>query len=361
MEATTQDETRWVSLDIGPFADQGELLQFALLLEQAPGVGQLDLLDADPETARFAVRYRSASELATALTRLPDYRIKPIALANMVSAEIEDPRRPALLILPAAAGGAWWTGRWWARMAGAVGAVAAAAGIFYFALSGDTPAFTPEPARTATPAVVASAPAVPTVATPAAPAPVASATPSPTATVVPAVPAATPAATASATPVVTPSPTATPSPTPIPIVTARYSGPFTAGLGIIRAANGCRWQVNITGNLAMSLTPDANGRSGPASMDGNVEYEVYETPANATCNPLVAPISASGTASGNGTINASLTGDRGLSITAALAAQGNSLAGNLWLERTLTTVSSFGNTTEVRSGTAPAISLSRID
>lgn len=359
------EETRWVSLDIGPFEDQNELLQFALLLEQAPGVGQLDLLDADPETALFAVRYRSAAELATALTRLPDYHIKPIALANMVSAQIEDPRRAAFLLLPtaAAAGGGWWSTRWWPRFAGAVGAVAAAAGIFYLAVAG-APSFTSAPARTSTPAVVASVPSAQPSAAPAAPSPVASAT-----VAAPAVPSATPATPTAAPPVpsATPSPTAsptatpTPIPTPIPVQVANYGGRFTTSLGIVQAANGCRWNVNLSGDLVLALTPGSGGLSGPATMNGEITYIVAETPAGATCNPATAPVSASGSASGSGTINATLEGERGLNMNLAVTEQNGSLGGNLSLERTINTNSTFGNTSEVRTGTVPTISLARID
>ncbi len=91
-------ESRWVSLDIGPFPDQQRLLAFAAMLEAAPGVGQVDLIDADLRTALFAVRFRSAEEFSTLIAHLPGYRIAPTTLANMVSARIKT-RNPLAAIM----------------------------------------------------------------------------------------------------------------------------------------------------------------------------------------------------------------------------------------------------------------------
>ncbi len=361
---------RSVSVDVGPFDDQADLLQFAILLESEPTLGAIDLIDAEPESALFVVRARSAGEVAALLAGLPDYAITATTFGNMVSAKIEPARKAAAILYaapihaaPRAAAGAIYVAaapkRWWRRAALAVVMGTAAAGILLVSLNG-VPMFRSTTAPQTRPVLNA----VPAVNAPTeTPAPVSTARP---ATSVAAAPVAAPSATAAPaqTPAV-PSATATPVPTatatPVPVVSQRYTGSFSAALGSIRALNGCVWETPLSGSISMNLNRAADGSlSGQARMNGTVAYRVTETPSGATCNASSVQIEASGTADAvGGAVSASLSGVRELVVTFNGVLQGDSVVGDMTFQRVLSTASSFGNTSETRIATIAGVTLSR--
>lgn len=362
---------RPVSVDIGPFEDQAGLLGFAMLLETAPGIGHIDLIEADPENALFIVRAESAGYVAALLNELPGYRITSTAFGNMVAAKVERSRSAAAALYAppaiAASAAAAYTDAaslderpeapaWWRRAALAVALGAAAAGVLFVAVNG-VPTWQSSPPRaTVTPAVsvpsstppraTATAPfAVPTVAAPVA---------SPSTT--PLAPTATPSAipSATATPVATPTATATPAPP----VAVRYHASFSTSLGTIRALNACVWDTPIDGSLVLDLTRLADGSvSGPAALEGLLTYAVTETPPAATCRSSEVDIQASGSASGASSIAASLSGARGLTATFNGQVQDGAVTGTLTMSRDLSTTSGFGDTNETRSVTIYGLTL----
>lgn len=360
-------DSRSISVDIGPFEDQADLLRFAMLLEMMDGIGHIDLIDAEPETALFVVRAQSSEDVAAILARIPEYSISVTTFGNMVSARIEDSAARAAVLYAGAAAAAYAApayteplyvrGRqtsWWSRAALAAAAGAAAAGVLFIALNG-VPSFrttSVQPPRVAAtpaasiPTVFVPPAAIPTVVTPAA-------SPPPTAT--PAIPTPSPTAT------VTPTPTPTPSPTPIAILARRYTGSFDSSLGSLQALNGCAWLTPLDATISMTLTQAADGSlSGQANMDGLILYQVSQTPAGATCNPATVQMEASGAAGGSvNALSATLTGARDLSVTFTGYLQGDTVIGNLTLTRTMSTASSFGNTSESRTTTVSGITLSR--
>ncbi|MEI7926266.1 MAG: hypothetical protein WCI61_08790 [Chloroflexota bacterium] len=364
---------RSVSLDIGPFMDQADLLHFAMLLEAVPELGHIDLIDATPETALFVVRARSAGDLAALLTRLQDFVITATAFGNMVSAQIEDPRKRAAILysaapaptlaapLPAYAEPAYIATQgpaWWRRAAIAVALGTAAAGLLFFSLNGAPwrTAAVPPVRQTSTTVAVA----VPSVVAPAATvAPAAPARPAASAT--PAIPSATASATPAtptATPAVTPSPTPTATATAIP--TSRYTGSFASSFGNIRALNGCAWETPIEGTLAMTLTRASDGSvSGRGTMNGTISYQVTETPEGAICNPTSVTVDASGSATSDGSVSSSMSGTRELAVTFNGTMQGDTVVGDLSIQRLLSTASTFGGTTETRSTTVTGITRAR--
>ena len=356
---------RSVPLDIGPFADQSDLLHFAMLLETVPGMGHIDLIDPDLETALFVVRAPTPAAVAAATMRVPDYRVKAEVTGNAVSARIEEDKTRAVALLARGGtgvlvgGGALYAARngalWW-RWAAHVAAVGtAAAAVVFFAVTGNEPA--PEP--------VALRPS-PTAVTPT------GALPTPTVrppVVAPSVPltTATPQPAASPSPVRTPSPgpSATPTPrpttTPTPAVAQRYRGSFSSSLGSVSAVNGCQWDTPFTGDLDVSLTRAADGTlRGDANLSGKISYVVTNVPPGAICNPSAVSLDGTGSANGNGSqVNASLSGSRDLALTFSGTVQGNNLVGSVSMERSLSTVSTFGNTTETRSAAVSGVTLSR--
>ena len=350
-------DRRRVSLDIGPFEDQDDLLQFAMRLESMPGVLDLELLDGGTETALFVLRTRSAPEFVRLLKRVPGYRISATSVGNMVSARFtERSQFAAFLLWPLLAVDyarrhlPSWQG------AGVVGGAAAAAGVLYVALTGGFPAAT-TPAS-ATPTAVSFA-------TRAATTPPSTPTPTPTPTPT-APPADAPLLPAFVTPPVipTPVPTPTPTPTPVPVVTSRYGGIIAGSFGTVHAVNGCGWDTSFAGTVALSLTSTAGGpASGSATFEGRLDYRVTDTPSGATCNAASAQISASGSAneagSGPGSVTASLSGDRALHLAFTGAAQGNTLIGTFALERELGSVSTAGDKTEIRTTSVAGVTLSR--
>lgn len=367
MSVIDPPDSRSISVDIGPFEDQADLLHFAMLMETMHGIGHIDLIDAEPETALFVVRARSSEDVAAILARVPDYSISTTTFGNMVSARIEGSATRAAVLYAGAAAAAYAAPayteplyvrgqqpQWWRRAILAAAAGAAAAGVLFIALNGvpsfrtasvQSPRVTPPPAASA-PATFVPPVAIPTVATPAA-------SPPPTAT--PAVPTASPTATATATP------TPTPSATPIAILARRYAGSFSSSLGSLQALNGCMWQTPLDGTFSMTLTQAADGSvSGQANMEGLILYQVTQTPAGATCNAATVQLDASGAVGGStGSLSASLTGARDLAITFNGSVQGDVVVGNLTLQRAMSTASSFGNTSETRSTTVSGITLSR--
>lgn len=382
LETMEPPDGRSISVDIGPFEDQADLLHFAMLLETEPGVGHIDLIEAEPENALFIVRGESAGAVAALLNRLPDYRITSTAFGNMVAAKIDDrERRAAILFAPPVAVGAASAAAaaaavgtytepvytaaatgpaWWRRATLAVAMGAAAAGLFFIALNGvpswpggstvrpsptvavAVPTTFVPPSATATPVLV-----VPTAAAPKATAgtPVA---PSPTASPVP---------TASATPSPTPSPT--PTATPVPAVSSRYFASFSTSLGTIRALNACVWDTPVDGALVLNLTRDADGNvSGGATMEGLLTYVVTEIPGGSTtCRPAETEIVANGWAAGGNAVSASMTGARDLVVSFDGTMQGGSVVGDLTIRRDLSTTSSFGDTNETRSAVVRGLTL----
>jgi hypothetical protein len=356
---------RSISVDIGPFDDQADLLNFAMLLETMHGIGHIDLIDAEPETALFVVRAQSSEDVAAILARVPDYSISTTTFGNMVSARIEESAARAAVLYAGAAAAAYAAPayteplyvrgqqpQWWRRAALAAAAGAAAAGVLFIALNGvpsfrttsvQQPRVTPAPAASIPTAFVPPV-AIPTIATPAA-------SPPPTAT--PAVPTASPTATATAT--------ATPTPTPVAILARRYAGSFSSSLGSLQALNACVWQTPVDGNISMTLTQAADGSvSGQANLDGLILYQVTQTPAGATCNAATVQLDASGAASGStNALSASLTGPRDLVVTFNGYLQGDVVIGDVTLQRAMSTASSFGNTSETRTTTVSGITLSR--
>ncbi len=377
LDALEPPDGRPISVDIGPFDDQADLLHFAMLLETEPGVGHIDLIEAEPENALFIVRGESAGAVAALLNRLPDYQITSTAFGNMVAAKIDDRQRRAAILFaqPVAVGAASAAAAaaavgtytepvytaaatgpaWWRRATLAVAMGAAAAGLFFIALNG-VPSWpsSSSPRATATVAV-----AVPTRFVP----PSATATP---AVVVPTVAAPTPTPAASpATPSPVPTASATPSPTPtatpVPATTSRYFASFSTSLGTIRALNACVWDTPIDGALVLNLTRDADGNvSGGATVEGLLTYVVTEIPGGATtCRPAETEIVANGWAAGGNAVSASMTGPRDLVASFEGTMQGGSVVGDLTIRRDLSTTSSFGDTNETRTTVVHGLTLVR--
>lgn len=361
---------RAVSLDIGPFDDQADLLRFAMLLETAPDIGHIDLIEADPENALFIVRAESAGHLAALLNRFPDYTITSTAFGNMVAAKVERDRRAAaaLFVPPVLAGSAAAAAytdaaradvegpAWWQRAALAVALGAAAAGALFIALNGvpTWPSSTPRASGSPAAAVPASplprASATAPIVIPAVPSPAAS----PSATVL------APTATPSVVPTVAATPSATPAPaaTPAPPAASRYQASFSTSLGTIRALNACVWDTPIDGSLVLDLTRSADGTvSGSAALEGVLTYAVTETPPAATCRSSEVDIQASGAASGASAVAATLSGARGLTATFDGQMQAGVVTGNLTISRDLSTTSSFGDTNETRTVTIYGLTL----
>lgn len=336
-------------LDIGPFADQADLLRFAMLLETIPGVGQIDLMDTDLHTALFVVRALSPNALRAAVLQVPDYRIAASVTGNAVSARITTQTRAVQLLARSERGlqavrpatYVYHSTRplWWRRAMIAVALSAAATSLAFFAYVGRPQA--PSSVAITTPVPVATATATPVAAFP-----------SPT--------AATPAPTQTATPIPTVSPSPAPIVVPVPAAPQQFVGTFSGTFGLLTAVNGCQWDTPFTADLAMRLTPNADGtRQGSATLTGRMSYVVTNTPTGATCNPSTVAIEAAGSASGNNPqITASLSGQRNLVVT-FIGSGSSALTGDVALRRLLSTVSTFGNTDETRSASIPGITLSR--
>lgn len=341
-----------MALDIGPFADQSDLLHFAMLLETIPGIGHIDLIDVHMHTSLFVVRALSPAALRAAVLRVPDYRITALVTGNAVSARItRHTRAVELLARPGAVLAAPGTTstyhnsgpNWWRRASIAVAAsgVAAALGFLAFTYRPETPtivAVRPASVATATSAPII-APGIPTI-------PAFTASPSATA-------AASPSA----------KPTATPSTTPTvaPLLTQHYRGSFSSAFGSISALNGCEWDTPFTADLDITLTRSSNGNmNGQAAMTGTISYVVTNTPTGASCNGTTATIDSSGSATGSSSqASASLAGARDLVVTFSGSNQGASLTGTVSVQRSINTTSSFGDTSETRSASVSGVTLTR--
>ena len=361
---------RSVPLDIGPFHDQSELLRFAMLLEATPGLGHIDLIDAEPLNALFVIRAPSAAAVATAVARVPDFRIVAHVAGNGVTARVEEETTRAIAVLArpqrsVLVGGTaaylYRSQRWsrWIVRAGIVaGTTAAAAALLFVALTmrpGE-----PDAVSVRSPQPTPAAGVVPTSTVPRASVTAAPTIPQPTST--PTTPAASPTV-APPTPTATasPTPTATPSPTPPALVARTYRGTFSGSLGSVTAVNGCRWDTPFTADFDMRLTRSSDGTlRGPATVLAKISYVVTNIPSGATCNATVVSTDAVGSASGSGDqVSASLTGARDLSVTFSGTYSERALTGNVTLKRSLSTVSTFGNTSEVRSASISGFTLTR--
>lgn len=70
-----RDEQPQLTLRIGPFGSQAELLRFATRLEQAPGLIYVELIRPDAQDAAFNVIAPSARVLALAVEAIPDVTV----------------------------------------------------------------------------------------------------------------------------------------------------------------------------------------------------------------------------------------------------------------------------------------------
>jgi hypothetical protein len=82
-----------LSLRVGPFATQADLLRFAARLERAPGLLKVELTQPDLQEARFSVVALSADVLALAVEANPDFSISVETGGSTVHGRISTSRR----------------------------------------------------------------------------------------------------------------------------------------------------------------------------------------------------------------------------------------------------------------------------
>ena len=75
-----------LTLEIGPFASQADLMHLAVLLESRPGIVHVELVLADPRRARFVLQAVSHATVASAVTAIPGYEASVSVVGDTVSA-----------------------------------------------------------------------------------------------------------------------------------------------------------------------------------------------------------------------------------------------------------------------------------
>lgn len=85
-----------LSLRVGPFATQADLLRFASRLERAPGILKVELTQPELQEARFSVVSLSADVLALAVEANPDFAISVETSGSTVHGRISTARRARL-------------------------------------------------------------------------------------------------------------------------------------------------------------------------------------------------------------------------------------------------------------------------
>ena len=80
--------TPLLTLEIGPFSSQADLMRLAAFLEGRPGIVSVALEVADPLRARFALRAASVERVAQAVAAIPDYEASVTVSGDTVRAMI---------------------------------------------------------------------------------------------------------------------------------------------------------------------------------------------------------------------------------------------------------------------------------
>lgn len=149
---------------------------------------------------------------------------------------------------------------------------------------------------------------------------------------------------------------APPPPPPVVVPAARrYQGTFRGSMGRIVAVNGCEWDTPFEASVNATLSPTSDGSiSGTAASLVQISYVVTNTPVGATCNPGLVSADASGPIIGGGSqLSGSFVGARELTISFVGTYSDEVLVGNATIQRSLSTMSTFGGT-NVTKVSAPA-------